>query len=236
MSRRWVALGTLLLGCMRSPVGPAPVEAGASTKAATEPVGDAPPEPEPTPVAEPEPAPSLVLVDEDWVWNDEDPSGPLLRIVELQSANDDDPAAVRALLRVLEPLMICYELELGRRPGLMLGLTIRRTTPTDADGVGLSIEEAAVEPTGMPPCAARALARALPPHDRDPQGRYVLRFFPRRDEAPPLPLPHLDDTVIEREGGACFTVRTHPCKPHKHCMSPTWERTRCKRPAELPRE
>lgn len=228
--RRALLTGLVVVGCVRAPV--VPTKAAAETKAAEESdrIVETPPEPEP----EPAPVPSLVLVDEDWVWDDEDPSGPLLRIVELDASNPDDPTAVRALLGVLEPLMVCYERELGRRPGLPLTLRIRRVAPTETNAVGLTVEDDEREPTELPECAGRVLAKALPAQDRDPHGRYAVRFFPRRDQAPPLRLPDVDDGVVEREGGVCFTVHTNPCKPHKHCMGPTWERTRCRHPAERP--
>jgi hypothetical protein len=175
------------------------------------------------------PKPTLVLVDEDWVWDNGDLGGPLLRIMELHDGSED-PAGARALVATLEPLMICYELELGRRPELTLTVAIRRVAPTEVDRVGIAVSEDAGEPTGMPSCVARALAHALPPHHQDPYGRYTLRFFPRRDQAPPLRLPDPDDAVIEGVGGACFIRQTHPCKPHKHCMGPTWARSHCKPP------
>ena len=233
--RAILALATLpSLACVPARMVPARVDAERSTEATHEPIGLRTPVVEPTPTAEPVPVPKLALVDEDWVWDDGDPSGPLLRIVELQSANDDDPAAVRALLGVLEPLMACYDAELGRTPELIVTLTIRRTSPTAADREGLSIDEDTREPTGIPACARPFLVRVLPGQAQDPQGRYAVRLFPHRDRAPALRLPDHDDAVIEREGGSCFTMHTHPCKPHKHCMGPTWERTRCRHPADRP--
>jgi len=232
MTRRAALMGLLLQGCVRTPEPTTPTEPSTTPTATAASTVVETPAVEPVP--EPEPTPKLVLVDEDWVWNDGDPSGPLLRIVELQSSNDDDPTAVRALLGVLEPLMACYDAELGRTPELMLTLTIRRTPSTTADREGLSIEANTREPTGIPGCARPFLARALPPAAQDPHGRYAVRLFPHRDQAPALRLPDIDDTVIEREGGSCFTVHTNPCKPHKHCMGPTWQRTRCRHPAERP--
>jgi hypothetical protein len=186
------------------------------------------------PEVEPVVVPSLVLVDEDWVRDAEDPAGPLLRIMELEAAKDDDPAPIRALLGVLEPLMRCYEAELRREPELTLTLAVRRTPPSETEPVGLSIAENVAKPTGMPACVEPILKQALPPHAQDPHGRYAVRFFPHRSEAPPLWLPDVEDVVIEREGGSCFTRRTYPCKPHKHCKAADWERTRCKHPADLP--
>lgn len=228
MRRVWLAV-TLLLGCVRAPVAATPAEMGPAVASARDEV-----EPAPTPARAPAPAPApaLVLVDEDWVWDDGDLRGPLLRIVELRSANDDDPTAVRALLGMLEPLMACYEVELGRRPELQLTLTIRRAPPSAGDAVGLAVVEDVAEPTGMPECARRWLAQALPPQEQDPEGRYALRFFPHRDQAPPLRRPGLDDVVIEREGGACFTRQVYPCKPHKHCKAADWGRTRCRPPSD----
>jgi hypothetical protein len=227
-------MGILLLGCARAPIVSAEAEAEPSITQASELVIAPSPAVEPSPEPAPVPAPSLVLVDEDWVWDDGDPSGPLLRIVELESANDDDPATIRALLGALGPLMACYDAALGRAPALTLTLTIRRTPPTEADRVGLTLAEDTAEPTGVPGCAAPILAQALPPHAQDPHGRYAVRFFPHRDQAPPLQLPDLDEVVIEREGGSCFTRRTYPCKPHKHCKAADWERSRCKHPADRP--
>jgi hypothetical protein len=230
--RRWLLLMMAIvgLGCVRAPMEPL-TQVDAEVR---EPVVAEVPEVAPTPEVEPPPPPLLVLVDEDWVWDDGDPSGPLLRLVELESADEDDPAAIRALLGVLGPMMECYERALGRTPGLALTLSIRRTPPSETDAVGLSITENTPEPSGIPACAAPILARALPPHAHDPHGRYALRFFPRRDQAHALPQPDLDDVVIEREGGSCFTRRTYPCKPHKMCKAADWERTRCKHPADRP--
>lgn len=229
--RRWLLLvGIVGLGCVRAPVEPL-TQVDAEVR---EPVVGEVPAVERTTELEPAPAPSLVLVDEDWVWDDGDPSGPLLRLVELESANEDDPAAIRALLGVLGPLMECYELALGRTPGLTLTLSIRRTPPSEGDAGGLSITENTAEPSGIPACAAPILTRALPPHAEDAHGRYALRFFPRRDQAHALRLPDFDEVVIEREGGSCFTRRTYPCKPHKICKAADWERTRCKHPADRP--
>lgn len=231
--RRLCLTGSLLLACARSPAGPpVQLDGAAVVTDATLPSASTSREPEPAPA--PAPVPSLVLADEDWVWDDGDPSGPLLRIVELDGSNPDDPTAVRALLGLLEPLMVCYQQELGRRPGLTITLKIRRVAPTERNAVGLEVEDDVREPTQLPECAGRVLAMALPAQDRDPHGRYAVRFFPHRDQAPPLRLPDTDERVVEREGGSCFTVHTNPCKPHKHCMGPTWERTRCRHPAERP--
>jgi hypothetical protein len=233
-------VGLLLLGCVRAPGGAfregaganAAVEGAAEAEGATPKAESATAQSEPEAEVEPAPLPkpTLVLVDEDWVWDDGDLGGPLLRIMELHDGSED-PAGARALVATLEPLMICYELELGRRPGLTLTVAIRRVAPTEVDRVGIAVSEDAGDPTGgMSSCVAKALAHALPPHHQDPYGRYTLRFFPRRDQAPPLRRPDPDDAVIEGEGGACFIRETHPCKPHKHCMGPTWARSRCKPP------
>lgn len=240
--RRALIVGALLCGCVRAPGGAFRERAGANaveegaghgaeptpeTEAEVEPEAETEvkTEPEPPPV----PKPTLVLVDEDWVWDDEDLGGPLLRIMELHDTHEDHVGA-RALVAVLEPLMICYELELGRRPGLPLTVVVRRVPPTEVDPVGILVSLDAAEHSEMPSCVVRALAPALPPHPQDPHGRYTLRFLPRRDEAPPLRQPDRDDAVIEREGGACFVRQEHPCKPHKHCMAATWARSRCKQP------
>jgi hypothetical protein len=241
MRQAWLG-GLLLLACVRTPGGASAGDEAGAIEVVAAPVNATAREVEPAAVAEPVPVPKLVLVDEDWVLDDEDPGGPLLRIVELRPSapraprgtNGDDPAPIRALLGVLEPLLHCYAAELGRTPALTLTLTIRRIAPTDADRVGLSIEENTAEPTGIPACARPILAQALPHHAQDPHGRYALRLFPRRDQAPPLWLPELDDVVIEREGGSCFTRRTYPCKPHKICKAADWQRTRCRHPADRP--
>lgn len=232
--RAW--LGVLMsMACARGPSGgPAQVEAG--SVAVVEPIVVQTPESESESEAATElpPVPSLSLVDEDWVRDLEDPKGPLLRIMELEATHADDPAPIRALLGVLEPLMRCYELERARDPNLgRLTLSLRRTAPTDADPLGLTLAEDVARPTRVLACARPILSRVLPRHDRDPHGRYALRFFPQRDEAFPLQLPELDDVVIDREG-VCFTRREYPCKPHKRCMGPDWERTRCRHPADRP--
>ncbi|MCA9654368.1 MAG: hypothetical protein KC501_30890, partial [Myxococcales bacterium] len=179
---------------------------------------------------EPPPPPRPSFVGDGWTRRPDDPTAPLLRLTELRPSRFDDPAPVRALLDLLEPLMACYEAELVGDPELVATLWIDRRG--EADGLDLRVD--ARHPTRLVECLGPALRSAMPPVADDPHGRYAITLFPRRDAAPPLRQPELADEVIEREGGSCWTERTYPCAPHKACMAADWERTRCRHPADRP--
>ena len=161
----------------------------------------------------------------------DDPSAPLLRWTRLDPASDDPDAVIHRLLDELEPIMGCYEDALSTEPGRMLTLSVYRQTrsdPTD-DDLGLHVRP---EDPSFAACVRPLLERALPEITEDPHGRYAVRLFPRRAEAPRLRLPDAEDRVEQRPGGSCWTWETYPCAPNKRCKAAEWIRSQCHHPAE----
>lgn len=229
--RSWLPVLLLsLLGCPKQTKPDAVEPSGASPTSGS---AEARVEPAVEPTVEPEPTPALVFVDDGWVRRPEDPTAPLLRLTTLEPSGDDGPAAIRALLGTLEPLMTCYEAELQQDPERYATLWTRRRAPQTDDPEGIELGEAP-HPTALVRCADPVLRQALPAASEDPHGRYELRLYPHHDDAPRLQRPEPEAEVIEREGGSCWTRRTYPCKPHKICRAPDWERTLCRHPAQDP--
>ncbi|MEM7155525.1 MAG: hypothetical protein AAF799_21935 [Myxococcota bacterium] len=204
-----------------------------------EPTADvqAEPAPQPPPVeatpTPPPPPPALVFVGDGWVRDPDDPQAPLIRLIRLDPASEDPPTATQALLDGLEPLMECYEAVLQTNPDWRFTLSLHRDEPREPgdDDLGLFVRP---EAPGFEVCARLSFQQVLPKLADDPHGRYAMRAYPRRSDAPRLRMPRAEDEVTQRHGGSCWTYENYPCAPKKRCKAPEWVRSQCHHPAERP--